>query len=181
MFWLPDAPPTSKVAYHGAPQTIAVMQRAALEDQREFDTRRLAESVCEHLDSKDYASEYLALYNFLLQRTRYMRDPRRTELVRAPYIISRQIMGGFRPSIDCDDMSTWLAAAMMAVGGQPEYMTVAFAKILDYDGRQQYSHVFCRVLEPRAKIKIVLDPVAAEKTPQMLRRVKYAASWPVEG
>ena len=157
------------------------MRKAALEDARQFDTRKLAEAVCENLDSKDYASEYLALYQFLLQRTRYMRDPRRVELVRAPYVISRQIMAGYRPSLDCDDMTTWLAAATLAVGGEPDFTTVAFKKLLDPDGNMQFSHVFCRALEPRSRIRIVLDPVAAEKTPEMLRRVKAAATWPVEG
>jgi hypothetical protein len=178
MFWMADAAPTSRVGYSGAPQTIAVMRKAALEDANHFDTRRLAEAVCEGLDSKDYTSEYMALYHFLMQRTRYMRDPRRVELVRAPYLISQQIMAGHRPSLDCDDMSCWLAAAVLAVGGRPELMTVAFQK-MTYDGVPQYSHVFTTALEPRTRCKIVLDPVAAEKTPEMLRRIKAAASWPV--
>jgi len=178
LFWLPDQAPTSKMEYSGAPQTIAVMRKAVLEDASHFDTRQLAESVCEGLDSKDYTSEYAALYHFLLQRTRYMRDPRRVELVRAPYLVSQQIMAGHRPSLDCDDMATWLAAAVLAVGGKAEFMTVAFAKMF-FEGTQQYSHVFTRALEPRTRCQIVLDPVAAEKTPEMLRRIKAAASWPI--
>lgn len=178
LFWLPDSPPTSRVGYSGAPQTISVMRRAALEDANHFATRQLAESVCEWLDSKDYTSEYLALYQFLLQRTRYMRDPRRTELVRAPYLISEQILAGHRPSLDCDDMATWLAAAVTSVGGRAEFCTVAFAKLV-FDGQPQFSHVFTRALEPRNKCMIVLDPVAAEKTRQMLARVKQGAVWPV--
>ncbi len=181
LFWLADQPPTSRVGYSGAPQTISVMRRAVLDDANHFTTRQLAESVCEWLDSKDYTSEYLALYQFLLQRTRYMRDPRRTELVRAPYLISEQILAGHRPSLDCDDMATWLAAAVTAVGGRAEFCTVAFAKIF-FGGQPQYSHVFCRALEPRSRAYIVLDPVAAEKTSQMLGRVRangHAATWPV--
>jgi hypothetical protein len=178
LFWLPDAPPTSAIAYYGAPQTIQVMRRAALEDGDHFETRQIAEAVCEGLESKDYVSEYLALYQFMLQRTRYMRDPRRVELVRAPYIVSQQILSGHRPSIDCDDASTWLAAAVISVGGTAEYCTVAFSDQL-YGTQRQYSHVFTRAVEPRSRVRIVLDPVAAEKTPQMLRRIKYAAVWPI--
>lgn len=177
-FWLPDEEPTSVVAYYGAPQTIQVMRQAALDDGAHYETRRLCESVCEGLDSKDYMSEYAALYYFILQRTRYMRDPRRTELVRAPWVISKQILSGHRPSIDCDDMACWLAAAVLAVGGRPEFCTVAFA-LMAVDGQQQYSHVFTRALEPRNGCQVILDPVAAEKTPQMLRRVKAAATWPI--
>lgn len=178
LFWLPDEPPTSRIGYSGAPQTIEVMRDAVLSDANHFDTRRLAEAVCEGLDSKDYTSEYLALYQFLLQRSRYMRDPRRVELVRAPYIVSKQILAGHRPSLDCDDMAAWLAAAVLAVGGRAEFATVAFQRMF-YEGQQQYSHVFTRALEPRTRCMIVLDPVAAEKTPQMLRRIVAAAMWPI--
>ena len=176
LVWIPDQP-TSKVAYYGAPQTIRVMAKAALDDQKEFDTRQLAEAICEGIDSKDYTSEYLAGYHFLLGRCRYMRDPRRTELVRAPYIISRQILAGHRPCIDCDDMATWLAAYVLACGGKAEFVTVAFSNQF-VGNERQFSHVFVRALEPRSRVWIVLDPVAAEKTPEMLRRVRAAAIWP---
>jgi len=175
LVWLPDRP-TSKMAYRGAPQTIEVMSQAALDDHKHFETRQLAEAVCEHLDSKDYLSEYLALYNFLLQRSRYMRDPRRTELVRAPYIISQQLLAGHRPSLDCDDMACWLAAAVLAVGGTAWFATVAFSRMM-YNGVLQFSHVFTSALEPRSRSRIVLDPVAAENTADMIRRVKVAKLW----
>lgn len=175
--WIPDAPPTSRVGYNGAPQTIQVMSRAALEDAKHFETRQLAESICEGIDSKDYVSEYLALYYFLLQHTRYMRDPRRVELVRAPYIIAKQIMAGHRPSIDCDDSSVMLAALVLAVGGNAQFATVAFQKMM-YRDEVQYSHVFCCAIDPRTRQRIVLDPVAAEKTSQMLGRVQAARIWP---
>ena len=178
LFWLPDQPPTSRMGYSGAPQTIDVMRRAVLEDADHFDTRQLAEIVCEGIDSKDYTSEYLALYHFFLQRTRYMRDPRRTELVRAPWVISRQILAGHRPSVDCDDAATWLSAAVTSVGGRSKFATVAFQKMY-YRGVQQFSHVFTLGEEPRTRVDIVLDPVAAEKTPQMLGRIVAASIWPI--
>lgn len=176
LVWLPDAR-HSRVSYWGAPQTIDVMAKAALNDAG-FQTRRLAEAVCEGIDSKDYTSEYIALYHCVLQRTRYMRDPITTELVRAPYIVSEQIMAGRRPSIDCDDMATWLAAAIIAVGGRVRFVTVAF-KNQFYEGRRQYSHVYLEALEPRNGQWIALDPVAAEKTSQMLARVKARDVWPL--
>lgn len=100
LVWMPDARP-SRVSYWGAPQTIEVMAKAIIEDASHFDTRRLVEVTCEGIDSKDYTSEYLAAYYLLLQRTRYMRDPRVTELVRAPYLVSQLILAGRRPSLDC--------------------------------------------------------------------------------
>lgn len=177
-FWLPDQKPTSRVGYAGAPQTIDVMRKSAIRAQGNFATRRLAESICEHIDSKDYTSEYLALLYFLIQHTRYMRDPRTVELVRDPSVLSEQMMQGHRPSIDCDDGALWLASAILAIGGYACYETLAFSDMF-YDGRRQYSHVLTTALEPRTRQKIVLDFVAAEKTPEMLRRCKAAKSWPI--
>ena len=177
LVWNPDAP-TSRVAYWGAPQTIEVMAQAVLEDSDHFETRLLAENLCEGLDSKDYTSEYLAIYYCVLQRCRYMRDPRRTELVRAPYVIARQILAGHRPSVDCDDMGTLIAALVQAMGGSPEFVTVAFDD-RTFDGQRQYSHVYTQTSDPRRGKKIALDPVAAEKTSQMLRRVRFRDVWPI--
>lgn len=177
-FWMPDQAPTSRVGYMGAPQTIAVMRKGAVRAQGDFATRQLAESICEGIDSKDYTSEYLALLYFLIQHTRYMRDPRTVELVRDPSILSKQMMAGHRPSIDCDDGAMWLGTAVMSVGGLATFDTVAFNDMF-YDGRRQFSHVYTTALEPRTRQKIVLDFVAAEKTPEMLRRVKAAESYPI--
>jgi hypothetical protein len=179
LVWNPDAP-TSRVAYWGAPQTIEVMAQAVLEDADHFETRMLAEMLCEGLDSKDYTSEYLACYYCVLQSCRYMRDPRRTELVRAPYVIARQILAGRRPSIDCDDAATLIAALDQAIGGSPQFVTVAFDD-RSYDGQRQYSHVYTQARDPRRAANIVQDPVAAEKTSQMLRRVRYRDVWPIVG
>lgn len=177
-FWMADQPPTSRVGYSGAPQTISVMRKSCLDDANHFNTRQLCEAFCEGIQSKDYASECVAAYQFLLQHARYMRDPRRTELVRAPYIVSQQIAQGRTPSLDCDDMALWIASAIISMGGRAEFVTVAFSNMF-YGDQRQYSHVFTRALEPRTRCWIVLDPVAAEKTPQMLRRVVAAETWPI--
>ena len=39
--------------------------------------------------------------------------------------------------------------------------------------------VFAQALEPRTSTWIVLDPVAADKTSEMMGRIKAAAVWPV--
>jgi hypothetical protein len=164
--------------YRGSPQTVQVMRRAALDSQAHLAVRKLAEYICQGIDSKDYVSEYLAVYNFLLQRCRYMRDPRTVELVKAPYLVAQEILQGGRPSIDCDDYSTLIGALILAVGGSVRFVTVAFRDAF-YNGQRQYSHVFAQALEPRSGLWIVLDPVAAEKTQEMIGRIKAAAVWPV--
>ena len=154
------------------------MRRAALDSQRHIAVRALAEKCCQGIDSKDYTSEYIALYNMILQRCRYMRDPRTVEFVKAPFVVAQEILGGGRPSLDCDDMSCLLAALVIAVGGAARFVTVAFQNLF-HQGKRQYSHVLAQALEPRTGTWIILDPVAADKTPEMMGRVQAAAVWPI--
>jgi hypothetical protein len=107
-----------------------------------------------------------------------MRDPRTVELVKAPYLIAQEILDGGRPSLDCDDFAGMECAMGLAMGGPAQLATVAFRRMF-YEGRQQYSHVFGEVQEPKTGRWIALDPVAAEGTAQMMRRVVAAKIWPV--
>lgn len=168
-----------KFDYRGAPQTVSVMRHAALSSEDHFAVRKLAEQICSQIDSKDYTSEYLALYHYVLSHTRYMRDPRTVELVRAPHVVVNELAHGGRPSLDCDDLSVLLAALCLSVGGHCEFVTVAFRHMF-HAGERQYSHVFLRAQDPRTKQWIVLDPVAAERTQKMLRDVKASKTWSVD-
>lgn len=154
------------------------MKRYALEAQRTSAVRLMAEEVIQHLGSKDYASELLALYNFVLRYTRYANDPRTVELVKKPTWVAREIAEGRVPSIDCEDMTCFLAALALALGREVRVVTVAFSR-QKYRGEVQYSHIFCQAKEPRSGQWVTLDPVAAEDTRQMLGRVKAMKIWPV--
>lgn len=168
----------SLVPYRGAPQTISVLRRETARAADYMVVRQLAEQVCGQLDSKDYLSEYLALYHMVLARCRYMRDPRTVELVRKPHVVCSEILRGGRPNLDCDDESVLLAALFSAVGADVRFVTVAFQNAF-YRGQRQYSHVFVQAREPKTNTWITFDPVAAEQTASMLRRTKAAALWPV--
>lgn len=170
--------PVLKFEYRGAPQTVGVMVRYALEAQRDPTVRRLAEYICAGLPSKAYLDEYLAIYRFVLDRVRYMRDPRTVELVRAPWVLAREILSGQTPSADCDDMATLICALDLAVGGKCDICTVAF-KDAFYRGQRQYSHVFARAYEPQSKTWIIQDPVAGSRTAAMRRKIKSLRAWPV--
>jgi hypothetical protein len=173
-----SALPTLKLAYRGAPQTVETMIFAARQSQEDLSVRALAEEICRELVSKDYSSEALAIYYFVLSHTRYMRDPRTVELVKAPYVIVREILAGQTPSIDCDEMAALIGALLLATGAEVRFVTVAFSHMF-YRGERQYSHVFVQAHEPRTGTWLTLDPVAADKTSQMIARTKAAKFWPV--
>lgn len=167
-----------KAPFKGAPHTVAVIKDGALRSQDHLPVRLLAEEIVSKLGSKDVVSEVLAVNFFIYRNTRYANDPRTVELVRAPFVVVEELASGKTPSLDCDDMVALVAALLLALGREVQIVTVAFRHAF-YRGRRQYSHVFLRVREPRTKQWIVIDPVAAEKTDEMLRRVVAAKIWPL--
>ncbi len=167
-----------RLPYRGAPQTVSVLTEAALRSQSDLRVRLLAEDICAGLGSKDYVSETLGVYYFLLGNTHYMRDPRTVELVKSPKLLVAELSSGKKPRIDCDEYAALGAALLLAMGNETRIVTVAFRNAF-HKGHRQYSHVFSQAVEPRTRAVVTLDPVAAEKTRQMLSRVKAAKIWPV--
>ena len=164
--------------FFGAPTTVEKLRRAVADSQSHYALRQLVEDICDGLASKDYLSEALAIYHFVLARTRYMRDPRHIELVKAPYIVAEQILAGKRPSVDCDDVACFLCGLLQLAGHTVRVVTVAF-KDSFYKGERQYSHIFCQVQEPRTGKWITLDPVAHQGTRGMHGRIVAAKIWPL--
>jgi hypothetical protein len=151
---------------------------AALSSQRDYNLRLFLEQIVAGLPGKAYLDEYLAYYYFVLGNTRYMRDPRTVELVRAPYVVARELVSGKKPSLDCDDSCALLTAMVLMGGGRARIVTVAFRHMFHH-GQRQFSHVFTEALEPQTNRWIALDPVAASRTKRMLSRVVAAKVWPV--
>lgn len=163
--------------YRGAGSTISVIRDAALRSQGYYEVRKLVEEICQDIPSKDYVSEALAIFHFVCAKTRYMRDPRIIELVKAPHIVVAEIRQGKTPSLDCDDMACLIACMCLMAGCQVRIVTVAFRHMF-YRGKRQYSHVFAEVREPRSGAWIALDPVPI-RVSEMLRKVVAAKVWPI--
>jgi len=169
---------TVTLAYRGAPQTVAFVKRGALEAQTKPILRFFVEQVTKDLLNKDTVSESLAIYYFTVNRTRYLRDPRTVELVRAPWIILEQIRRGHTPGIDCDDSACLIAAMCLAAGAEVRVATVAFDHAF-HRGERQYSHIFCQAREPRTGRWLTLDPVAGDRIREMRGRVVAVKFWPI--
>jgi hypothetical protein len=167
-----------KLDYRGAPQTVDVIRQGALDSQKEYDGRLMAEAICHDLRSKDYRSEIIAINNFVWAHTRYMRDPRTVELVQAPRKVTEQLRGGLIPQLDCDDMTTYICSLLLAVGCKCRAVTVAFSNMF-HAGERQYSHVFAQGFDPVSGTWITCDPVAGVETDKMLRRVVAYKTWPI--
>ncbi len=164
--------------YTGAPQTIEVIRRSTREAQTKPVVRELAEAATADLTSKDVISEALSFYYLTLSKTRYMRDPRNVELVRAPWVTAEDILAGHKPGLDCDDMAAFICALTATSGAECRVVTVAFRDMF-FHKQRQFSHVFAQAREPQTGVWITLDPVAASKTKQMHQRIVAAKVWPI--
>lgn len=153
----------------------------------------MAEDIIGRLEGKDYVSEILAIYYWVCSHTRYANDPRTIELIRSPRELLERLKknvdqlrdtfaggshGTWKPSLDCDDLTTLIAALLLSIGREVRICTVAFRNMF-FRGRRQYSHVYLQAREPRSLAWIVLDPTAAETTQQMLGRVKAVKFWAI--
>lgn len=164
--------------FRGAPQTVALIKKYALESQGKPSVRLLAEEIVSGLGPKDTLSEIAAIYYYVIGHVRYANDPRTVELVRSPELIIDEIFRGKTPSLDCDDLVTFEAALLLSLGREVRVVTIAFQNI-KYKGQAQYSHVYLQVKEPRTSRWITLDPVAAEDTATMLKQGKAIKVWPL--
>ena len=158
--------------------TVSAIEAAALRSQEHYCVRELAEQICHDLRSKDYLSEPIAIGNFVEANTRYTRDPRTVELVKAPHVVVQQLLAGRRPALDCDDDTALVVALGLAIGCEMDIVTFAFSHMF-YKGQRQYSHVAARAHEPNTGVCVVVDPVAGPRTEQMLRRAVAAKVWSV--
>ncbi len=164
--------------FAGAPSTVALISRYAIESQRDPGVRLFAETLIQHVSSKDYLSEILAVYYGVLRYCRYSNDPRSVELVKKPSLVVAQIAAGHVPSLDCDDLTAFLGALLLSLGREVRIVTVAFHHAV-HKGEQQFSHVYIQAREPRSGFWMTLDPVAAEDVGKMLSRVRAMKIWPV--
>ena len=178
--------------FRGAPHTVEHIKKCALKAQGSYALRLLAEDIVGRLESKDYLSEILAVYYWVCSHTRYANDPRTIELVRSPNELLARLEdnvatlraafasshGTWRPSVDCDDATAILAGLFLSLGREVRIVTVAFRNAF-YKGQRQYQHVYLQVREPRTMTWIVLDPVAADTTGEMLRNVRAVKIWPI--
>lgn len=136
-------------------QIVKAMQKFAVEGGRSPKIILLAQKITNGVASGDYASEILAVSNWVHDAIRYVPDPTDNELVKDPERLLQY------PNGDCDDIAVLCAALLMAIGKTVAFMTVAF------NGAPVPSHVFAVVRTPGGWVPV--DPVANIRTERMLR------------
>lgn len=150
----------------GVTQTIALMRRYARNDAQIPEITAIAKRA----KRKSSIATLKALYNYVIRKHAYRNDPKQTELVRSPrhMVTRREHRAG-----DCDDLSTLLAALLLAAGYRTAYKVIAW----DYKRGRAFTHVYVLVYLPDVKRWMPLDPVmktqgfGRERAPIIRRRV----------
>jgi len=152
-------------SFKGTDDTIKLMLEYARgkEGEQSARVRQWAEAIVRLLRPKDYLSEILALRGWCTgPHLRYTNDARHVEQVKTPLRVLTEIEKHGVSLVDCDDIATLLAALGMSLGRNATYTMAKFGKSL------QFTHVFCRLQEPRSGTWIVCDPVAGTREAEML-------------
>lgn len=135
--------------------------------------RYVVESIVRNTMPKDRLSQMAAIYNWFNERFRYLNDPVRVELVKDPERILEEMSAHGVALGDCDDASTFLAAALRTAGIQSELMRVGFRNTPPGRLEGPFTHVLVRARDQYGR-GIIVDPVAGQKTRRMISRVRQA-------
>lgn len=168
-----DAPPTTIRPFNGPADTVRTMIALIVGPRGEQSTlvRSVKDHIVREIQPKDYYSEIIAVRNWCHEHVRYSNDALGVEQIQDPERMCDQIIKYGKVVGDCDDDSTLMAALMRQLGREVEIVIVGFGR------PNSFSHVFCRVREPKSGQWIVCDPVAGTDEHSMLQRVTTKQIW----
>lgn len=109
------------------------MARLAREGKKSLPVRLAALQLVESLPQRDWPAEVLALFEFVRDRIRYVRDIRGVETLQQPERTLTFKQG------DCDDKAVLLAALLQSIGHPARFHAVAMRP-------GKFSHVYVDTL-----------------------------------
>lgn len=121
---LPPPPPQTLMALPDGPagikETLRIMGRLVKQGKVNPFVRQKATSLTQHLKQKDRLGELNALFQFVRDRIRYVRDINGVETLHEPQQVLLQRHG------DCDDKAVLLASLAESIGIPTKFEALAF-------------------------------------------------------
>lgn len=117
--------------------TLKVMRDIVRAYKTDPSVRQKATELTRYLEQKDWFGEVYALWDFVKNRVRYVRDIAGVETLQTPDVILQNLSG------DCDDKAMLLAALLQAIDHPVRFVAVGFQP-------GSYSHVYPETLIGRA-------------------------------
>lgn len=115
----------------GTRETMQFMRALIREGRKHPSVRSQALSLVGHFPQKAYAKEIRAVFNFVQNNIRYVRDTRGVELLHQPDKLLEIGQG------DCDDKSILLCSMLEAIGHPTRLEAIA------HTNPKSFGHVFC--------------------------------------
>lgn len=142
----------------GTKRTLEIMRKLVHEGKKSPLVRHVSVLLTQDIEQKNKFAEIYALYNFVKDRIRYVRDIRNVETLHTAERILQNKAG------DCDDKSILLASLLESLGFKTRFVAVGFAPPKKgFFGKPQargYSHVLPEVLLKNAWIPLeTTEPV----------------------
>ncbi len=121
--------------------------------------RQRARQLTSFLRSMDMDGEIRAVWDFILDHVRYLRDPLFAEYITAPDKLDEMVDEGTAQE-DCEGVALYAATLLASMGIESEF---------EIQGRNpskptKFSHCSLRVLNPRTKQWISFDPIGYWET-----------------
>ncbi len=105
----------------GTAETVAVMQRLALQGSATPQVREAAEKIIIRRAARDWKAEARAIEAWVQNHIRYTRDGLLVETLKSPQRMLRDIASQGLTLADCDDASILTAALLLSIGHAPAF------------------------------------------------------------
>lgn len=96
--------------------TLALMKSAILQSAKNPVVRRWAEKIVEGVPAKDEWAEAEAVYHFVQNHSRYVKDPTNVEMLQSPLVAFDYWEKGQVWQGDCDDMTILALSLLSSIG-----------------------------------------------------------------
>lgn len=159
--------------YQGTDRTVEAMEQliAGPHGELSLELRAELEDVIRHLNPRDRLSQLAAVYNWFRRRYHFVRDPLQIEHVKTPRRMLREIQEHGRAVGDCDDASTFMAAAARLLGIPAGVARTSFVDRALSGREGPFTHVLALGVDQFGR-SIVVDPVAGPRARKMLSQIK---------
>lgn len=142
----------------GISQTVSAIKQAVAFSLRQPEVRAQAESIVANEIERDERAEVEAIFRWVVEHFRYVKDPVGIELVKSPEISLREIHQSGQFQGDCDDVTALLAALLKAVGYTVRAVTISVP------GKgHQFRHIYLKVYLPKARKWLSLEGTARKR------------------
>jgi transglutaminase-like putative cysteine protease len=156
----------------GALRTLQVMKQIVNESLIDPYVIGTAKTVVSEVWGKDEIGQVKAIRRWVLEHTRFCRDPRGVELLHTPKWLLKTIELNYYAMIDCDDMAILTAALAKSIGLAARWIVLGF-----HDPKGPFTHVYTELGTPKGWMAVDLRD--QYETP--IKNVSRKGAYPVDG